>query len=87
MTQVAWERAMGMRGYLGSPAEKEDRARGIKVGGRIQWCGYLGAITLIEVDSDGDPWAHLTFDETNDEDLNHKDVRVELHEVTPVVER
>lgn len=26
--QAAWETAMGMRGYAGSPAEREDRAEG-----------------------------------------------------------
>ena len=41
MTQQAWETAMGMRGYVGSPAEREARAAfeasldGIRVGVRV----------------------------------------------------
>lgn len=74
---------MGMRGYLGSPAEREDRGQGIKVGGRVRWLAtsafepdeLIGTITEIEIDDDGDPWFHLTFDG------DHKDVRVEHSEI------
>jgi hypothetical protein len=72
---------MGMRGYLGSPAAREDRAMGIKVGGRVRWHvapTLVGTITKIEIDRDGDPWFHLTFDS------NHKDVRVERSEIVPL---
>lgn len=65
----------GRGGYRGSPAEREDRALGIKVGGRARWLvtgdPLTGTITKIEIDADGDPWFHLAFP-----DSGHKDVRV-----------
>lgn len=82
-TLHAWERATGMRGYRGSPAEQEDREFGIKPGGRVHWlvlpCDLIGTITEVEIDDDGDPWFHLTFDD----DVGHKDVRVERSEIAP----
>jgi hypothetical protein len=85
MSQAAWERAMGMRGYVGSPAAAEDRAMGVKIGARVRWLvtgpEMIGTITAIECDGDGDPWFTLTFD--ND----HKDVRVERSEIAPLQRR
>jgi hypothetical protein len=82
MTQAAWERAMGMAGYIGSPAASEDRRLGIKIGGQCRWLvtprPLIGTITAIDIDSDGDPWFHLTFDG------DHKDVRVERSEIAPL---
>ena len=72
---------MGMRGYRGSPAEREDRAEGIKVGGQVRWLVWpkelVGIIRKIEFDADGDPWFHLTFE-------NHKDIRAEWSEIAPL---
>lgn len=73
--------AMGLRGYRGSPAEREDRALGIKTGGRARWLvtpPITGTITRVEVDADGEPWFHLTFP-TND-----KDVRVARTDIAEV---
>lgn len=48
MTQPAWETAMGMRGYAGSPAEQEDRAtmrdaiRWARAHGSAMVCRYPG---------------------------------------------
>lgn len=79
MNQQAWESAMGMRGYSGSPAERYDRAAGLKVGGQCWWLvepGPLKAtITDIRMDEDGDPWFSLTFNG------GHKDVEVEREEI------
>lgn len=81
MTHSDWELAMGMRGYRGSPAEKEDRSLGLVVGGkcRLNADGRpVGVIDHIEVDNDGDPWFHLSFSATD------KPVRVERDEVLPL---
>lgn len=89
MNQKAWETAMGMRGYSGSPAEKQDREAGIKVGGICNWLAEdpskpgimpTARITLIEVDSDGDPLFTLSF---VGEDSDHKDVCVEREAIKP----
>ena len=78
MTQEAWERAMGMSGYRGSPAEKNDRKDGIKVGGTVEWRVWpenlVGKITEMKIDEDGDPWFLLQFDE-------HKDVWAQREEI------
>jgi hypothetical protein len=75
-------RAMGMGGYRGSPAEQDDRAQGIKVGGRAYWNvapGPLKAnIIALHEDAEGDPWFSLSFDS------DHKDVRVRRSELMSV---
>jgi hypothetical protein len=53
-----------MRGYRGSPAEREDRDAGIKQGGKAWLRGdppVLATIDRVEVDGDGDPVFHLSF--------------------------
>lgn len=80
MNQRHWETSMGMRGYRGSPAEREDRAAGLVVGGRCQWKAQgdpVATIKRIEIDSDGDPRFHLTFDD------DHKDVTAFREEIAP----
>lgn len=71
----------GSNGYRGSPAEKEDRQEGIKVGGRVRWLvtgpALVGTIDQIEIDDAGAPWFHLTFEE------NHKPVRVDRAAIAP----
>ena len=70
-----------MSGYSGSPAERYDRAVGIKPGGRCMWLvepGPLEAtITEIDIDKDGDPWFSLEF-------RDHKPVRVERTEIAEI---
>ncbi len=69
MSQRAWEAAMGMRTYRGSPAEAEDRAAGIKVGGLCYWQAEgcpPALINRVELDDDGEPLYHLSFPWTDD---------------------
>lgn len=63
MSQQAWERAMGMRGYRGSGAEMDDRQEGIKVGGSayLKEPSVKGAITALRIDDAGDPHFTLEF--------------------------
>lgn len=86
--QTAFETAMGMRGYSGSPAQKEDRENGIKVGGICNWLAEdpskpgvmpVARITAIEI-IDGDPWFDLTL---IGDDSDHKPLCVEREEITP----
>lgn len=89
MEQRALETAMGMRGYRGSPAEREDREAGLFVGGQCQWLAMgpddtdypVATITAIDVDSDGDPWFELEFGDGPD---GHKPVRVERDDIRPL---
>ena len=69
MNQQAWETAMGMGGYRGSPAERDDRKQGIVIGGRVMW-GVLGdaipaTITAITIDEAGDPRFTLTIEDAD----------------------
>jgi len=83
MGQKAWERAMGMHGYTGSPAEAEDRAMGLKPGGRCLWLAEgdpEATISRVEVDADGDPVFHLTFAA----ELEHRDVHATRDEIAPI---
>lgn len=86
MSISAFVRALGMADYRGSPAEREDREAGIKIGGRVRWLvepELIGTITAIEIDEDGDPWFYLTFDDKSEDDW-HKDVRVERSDIAPM---
>ena len=90
---------MGMRGYRGSPAEREDRAAGIKVGGKVQW-GVPGdaipaTILELKIDEHGDPRFTLTFDDNDVQDYFkskgqeglhecHKDITVDREEIFPM---
>lgn len=100
MNQQAWERAIGMRGYSGSPAEREDRSAGIKVGGKVQWGipgdAVLSTIKKIAIDEQGDPRFTLTIDDGDyqsylrskgREDVRnecHKDITVDREEIFPL---
>jgi len=45
MSQAAWETAMGMRGYSGSPAEREDRKN------KAYTCGTTGCVNRVSTSS------------------------------------
>jgi hypothetical protein len=73
MSQQIWERMMGMGGYRGSPAEREDRAEGIKADGEayVKGLDLKGRITGMTIGDDGEPKFTLEF-----EDQGHGPVTV-----------
>lgn len=84
LRQTAFERAMGMRGYRGSPAEREDRAAGIKPGGRVRYLcepsDMTGTIVAVRIDDDGDPQFEIEFDA----EYEHKNMIVEREGIKPL---
>lgn len=74
----AWETAMGLGDYIGSPAEQDDRANGIKIGGRVFWVAEgspIATITSRRIDENGDPMFTLEFED------DHKPVEAGRTEV------
>ncbi len=74
---------MGMHGYKGSAAEREDRKAGLKEGGCCVWLAQrepVGLITSIDLDQDGNPVFTLVFDERTD----HKLVEARREEIRPL---
>ena len=59
MTTEAFFTAIGSNGYRGSSAEQEDRAVGLKRGGKCIWLAGdkpVCDILDVQIDDDGDPW-------------------------------
>lgn len=77
----AWETAMGMGGYRGSPAEADDRTQDIKVGGKCAWKaeGFpIADIVGFRQDDAGDPQFELQF---VGEFADHKNVWADRNEL------
>lgn len=81
---IAEDREAEAKRYHGSDAEAEDRAAGIKAGGKCLWLVEPGPVQAkiesVTEDDDGDPIFHLAF-------TSHKDVEARRGEIAPMKQK